>query len=567
MSTHHRLFHVFSIIVIIAMLFSGAVTPPASAQGGDGIERQVNVQTGKVSFLGPEEGQVVSASDALGPGFAARPQDPAMALAKRFGLEFGLRDPGRELSVMKNSHAENGRITARYQQTYQGIPVLGGELIVNTNERGDLYSLNGEISPKLSLSIQPAITSEQAKQTALQSMAKWYQKTPDDFAASEPTLWIYDESLLRPSTRPVELVWRMEVTATDSGMPVRELMLVNAQRGSISLHFNQIDTAWHDESLMHPSDASPLLAFVGATWYVMTTGNDSNSCSTASSPCKTINAAIAKAAAGDTVMIASGIYTGTGTEVVLINKNIVLSAGWNASFTEQTGTSIVGGQIARRGIKILAGRIVFIDHITVRNGKVSDNGAGIWNEGNLSLSNCVIEGNQAYQGGGGIYNTGALTITNSIIRSNTAVGGGGIYSYSSFPITIDHTKITNNRADVLGGGISYDFNASYALADNSSITNSIISGNSASGGGGISMDWGKMTITNSSIVYNVANSVTFGGATMHESGGGIRNGWGFLYLNNSTVSSNVSNADGGGIYSESDGKVYLNNVTVSSTLR
>ncbi|HXQ36435.1 MAG TPA: hypothetical protein VN843_20650, partial [Anaerolineales bacterium] len=136
--------------------------------------------------------------------------------------------------------------TVRYQQNHQGIPVMGGELIVNTNANGDLYSMNGEVSSDLSLSTEPTIDSEQARQTALQAAAKWYQKTPADFVVSEPELWIYDESLLRSSTRPVELVWRMEVASVENSLPVRELVLVNAQRGNISLHFNQIDTAWTD---------------------------------------------------------------------------------------------------------------------------------------------------------------------------------------------------------------------------------------------------------------------------------------------------------------------------------
>jgi hypothetical protein len=62
-------------------------------------------------------------------------------------------------------------------------------------------------------------------------------------SASAPELWIFDQSLLQPGTRPAGLVWRMEVTAAN-GAPVRELVLVNAQTGGISLHFNQIDTAW-----------------------------------------------------------------------------------------------------------------------------------------------------------------------------------------------------------------------------------------------------------------------------------------------------------------------------------
>ena len=243
MFTNRKFASMFSsLIIILSLTFSGFQPVSVSAQGGDGIKRQVNAESGRVSFIGPESGRALAATKAL--GTFIRPTDPAMALAKRFAPEFGLRNPERELSEMQASRPEGGRVTVRYQQNYEGIPVMGGELIVNTNQNGDLYSMNGEVSPHLSLQTQPTIDSAQARESALQALAKWYQKTPADFAASEPELWIFDESLLQPSTRPVELVWRMEVTAADNSMPVRELVLVNAQRGGISLHFNQIDTAW-----------------------------------------------------------------------------------------------------------------------------------------------------------------------------------------------------------------------------------------------------------------------------------------------------------------------------------
>ena len=236
---------VLSIIMILSMGLSLTQPKSASAQGNDGIKRQFNAQTGKVSFIGPESGRSLSAEKALGISPSARPADPAMALAKRFGPDFGLKDPERDLSAIKTDRPGAGRVTVRYQQNHQGIPVLSGELIVNTNENADLYSINGEVSSDLSLQTQPTIEPEQARRTALQSIAKWYQKTPADFLASEPELWIYDESLLQPSTRPIELVWRMEVTSVDNSMPIRELVLVNAQRGSISLRFNQVDAAWN----------------------------------------------------------------------------------------------------------------------------------------------------------------------------------------------------------------------------------------------------------------------------------------------------------------------------------
>jgi Zn-dependent metalloprotease len=154
-----RLLQITSVIVILTIIFSGFPIRSASAQKKDGLKRQVNTQTGKVSFIGPESGRALSASQAL--GTVIRPQDPAMALAKRFGAEFGLKNPERDLSQMKTHRSENGRIIARYQQKYQGIPIMGGELIVTTNDNGDLYSMNGEMSSDLSLTTQPAIESDQ----------------------------------------------------------------------------------------------------------------------------------------------------------------------------------------------------------------------------------------------------------------------------------------------------------------------------------------------------------------------------------------------------------------------
>ncbi len=317
MFIYRRLLQIFSSLVILTILFSGFQLPPASAQGNDGIKRQHNAQTGKISFIGPESGRVLSAAKALGISPSARPADPALALAKRFGAEFGLTNPVRDLTEKKTSRSDNGRMSVHYQQKYQGIPVMGGELLVNTNENGDLYSINGEISPDLSLPTQPTIDSDQARQAALEAAAKWYQQTPEDFVASEPELWIFDESLLQPSTRPVELVWRMEVTPKDKELPIRELVLVNAGRGNISLHFNQIDAAWGGtKKEKMPSVTEPMPALAGNTWYVATTGNDSHSCSSTGSPCATINGAFGKAAAGDTIRVAIGTYAGTGIQVV-----------------------------------------------------------------------------------------------------------------------------------------------------------------------------------------------------------------------------------------------------------
>src|SRR5512138_288037 len=126
MFTHRKFLPFLSVIVILSILFSGFSLPTASAQGGnDGVRRQRNAQTGKVSFIGPESGRVLRAAKALGISPSAHPQDPGMALAKRFGPEFGLRNPVRDLRERKTNRSNSGRMTVRYQQAYQGIPVLG----------------------------------------------------------------------------------------------------------------------------------------------------------------------------------------------------------------------------------------------------------------------------------------------------------------------------------------------------------------------------------------------------------------------------------------------------------
>ena len=245
MRTKHKLTQSIYSIGIILILTVSAFRPLAVHAQGAGVRRHVNAQTGKLSFLVPDGGLVLPSAQALnGMSLSERRADPAKALAQRFGVQFGLKDPARELVEMRRSDLEDGRLKVRYQQSYQGIPVMGGELIIHTNTQGDLYSINGEVAAGLALPTEPAVQPEEAERSALQAVAKWYQKTAEEFVISPAELWVFDPALLMPSSRPSELVWRMEVTSVGSGVPVRELVLVNAMRGNISLHFNQIDTAW-----------------------------------------------------------------------------------------------------------------------------------------------------------------------------------------------------------------------------------------------------------------------------------------------------------------------------------
>ncbi len=90
----------------------------------------------------------------------------------------------------------------------------------------------------------------------------------------------------------------------------------------------------------------------GSEWYVAPDGTASNDCLSPATPCPTINGAINKAGSGDTVYVASGVYTGTGGQVVRLDKDLLLSGGWDATFTTQNGMSVVDAEQARCGISV-----------------------------------------------------------------------------------------------------------------------------------------------------------------------------------------------------------------------
>jgi bacillolysin len=122
-----------------------------------------------------------------------------------------------------------------------GVPILGGEIIVHLDNTRNIRAVIARTIPSPAINTTPAITSAAAAQTALAQVLRTAGNA-GSLTVSTPELWIYDPSLIGPGSGFPRLVWRVEVTST-AREPVRELVLVDAQRGSIALHFNQIETA------------------------------------------------------------------------------------------------------------------------------------------------------------------------------------------------------------------------------------------------------------------------------------------------------------------------------------
>ncbi|MBR8840804.1 MAG: right-handed parallel beta-helix repeat-containing protein [Stigonema ocellatum SAG 48.90 = DSM 106950] len=192
---------------------------------------------------------------------------------------------------------------------------------------------------------------------------------------------------------------------------------------------------------------------------------------------------------------------------------------------------------------------------------IDGNGGGIYNSGILSLRNSTISGNKtgggyrAGTGGAGIYNTSNLEVSNSTISNNSCEQGtfgygGGIYTSGNS--TVSNSTISGNSA-FGGGGIE---NRSTL-----EVSNSTISGNSASDGGGISNS-GNLSLSNSTLLDNKGSPSFIAGGSVRGIGGGIYNynKSSTMNVSNSTISGNSATV-GGGIYNSST--MNVSNSTIS----
>ncbi len=158
------------------------------------------------------------------------------------------------------------------------------------------------------------------------------------------------------------------------------------------------------------------------------------------------------------------------------------------------------GNGSDRVVHVMQGRLT-MNGVAVRNGAapggaVGESGGGIFNEGNLTLTDCALVNNAAGNGslfggsGGGLYSDGGtVTMSHCLVEGNTAGAassgaagaGGGLWFQNTF--TIENTTITNNAtqsgSSVRGNGGGVGASASGTLHF---VT---VAGNSARRGGGI----------------------------------------------------------------------------------
>lgn len=194
-------------------------------------------RTSLARFVGTDRAHAIDVAPLA--NASATPEMVARAFLAEYGAPFGVRDAGAELSLMRERTVDGDRSFVRFQQIHRGIPVVGGELIVQTVPGNKVVAATGQLAPGLDVDVTPRISAEEAAIAAVKATARAEGVDEAMLIAGPAELWIYNPTLLKPDLNLNTLVWRLEVRATDLA-PIRDLVLVDAARGSVALRFNQI---------------------------------------------------------------------------------------------------------------------------------------------------------------------------------------------------------------------------------------------------------------------------------------------------------------------------------------
>ncbi len=220
-----------------------------------------------------------------------------------------------------------------------------------------------------------------------------------------------------------------------------------------------------------------------------------------------------------------------------------------------TSNLIVGNSASGTPVSYGGGIDISGGSISLNGNEVISNMANPGRGGGLSVRSSIVaalenlfRGNYSSARGGGIFNTGELTVTNSSIVDNASNLGGGIANLGEGILFLHASQIIENVADSWGGGIYSPGSAEIQF--------STIKDNSGELGGGIYRGGSEVTGT-----LQIEDSMLVGN-TVAEDGGALY-ATDFLLLR-SQVTSNTAIHDGGCIFAlGASGTVTINSSVLS----
>ena len=257
--------------------------------------------------------------------------------------------------------------------------------------------------------------------------------------------------------------------------------------------------------------------------------------------------------------VTNGTYGGcptgdSGTDTILLTSGLmtadyVISIGANGNENNAEDDFDVGG----------GGPIVIRSNVTSQVETLgTDRIFDVKSGANLTLENIIVDGgnptsalDQEDRRGGNIranMSSGSLTLNDVIVRFGDAEGGGGVYAADGAQVSINDSRVEDNDATDIGGGIFGISGGALSIQINrSDIRNNDVRSTNAGAlqGGGIWFAGQQMTITDSAIFENtVSHQGTM--APDAATGGGIETGSN-VTVRRSLIADNLVETDGGGV--------------------
>ena len=292
----------------------------------------------------------------------------------------------------------------------------------------------------------------------------------------------------------------------------------------------------------------------------------------------TLRDAVALANDGDTIDFDASISSITLTNGAMIVDGVNITGPGSASLTI-TASTIPGsydvfnfqgnGDVTVSGFSLIGNRIFTVnsgtftmDDVSISN-SYSNYGGALYaaNPGDLVISGCHFEDNASGNAnkGGAIYavNTGDVTITDTQVINNTAQtngeGGGILVGTQATSFSLTNSVVTGNSAR-LGGGMDIRTAGTVTIADSD-----ISSNTTGFGGAGAMIGFQGAVVSIERSTFD-GNIVTTAG---NGDGGGLKVNDRSLVVSNSTFSNNVAGNTGGGIAINRGQYVTINNSTIA----
>ncbi len=272
-----------------------------------------------------------------------------------------------------------------------------------------------------------------------------------------------------------------------------------------------------------------------STYFVIPHGG--GDCSQAS-PCD-LQSALAMASDGDTLYLAEGTYTGTGSAVITASHTLTLYGGWDGTLITPPmrdpdhHPTVLDGEGVRRGVFIVRPLTLTLDGIGLVRGNASADpdypamGGGLFSRyGTPILVHCLISGNVASNAalsaqGGGVYISdpaGVPLLQDNRFISNVANldgwgSGGGLYLLNAPHTQLLGNVFLSNTATLsgtkgYGGGVAVFGSSERVLCAQNEVRNNVSialgDGHSSAYGGGLMFSGAAAQIRDNLILSNTA---------------------------------------------------------------